>query len=542
VPTYSISGPDGKTYSIDGPEGATRDQVIAKIKEQQATKTQDEQRTLPQALGEAVGNLPGSAIQAATDLGSAVAHPIETVKGLGRIGLGVGEQVGLLSGDKHKKAAEAFEQHYKDAYGSWEGFKKALAEDPVGVIADASLAFGGVGELAELGGASRAAKVAKTAAKYTNPASVVGPVVRGAGKVAAQTAGLLGGTGEALEEAGRAGYEAGLIRPAAEKYLGVKPTGTSDAMRAFERHMSGAAPTGEPVRQAKGAVRNIKTRASDKFERDLAPVLTDPTILSWNDVDTAIADTDKVQSFEGYDWGRATKAVRDAIKQEVYRWQNSRASTHSTIRGFHALKQNIGQIVDDTEAGTPARMVATRIYDAVRDTAAKQNPAYGKIMGEYADAVEQVQELEKELSLGKTATISTGLRKLLSSLRNNVHANFARREDLVKFLQDAGAPHLLSMIAGQSLRGWQPRGVGRLAAGAETLVNPAMGAATIAALSPRAAGHVAKRVGQAAKTAGNLYPPFRSPQAGYQAGRFTRNQDSEGDPYYEPLENAPVTR
>lgn len=35
MPTYSIDGPDGKTYSIDGPAGATKDQVIAKIKERQ---------------------------------------------------------------------------------------------------------------------------------------------------------------------------------------------------------------------------------------------------------------------------------------------------------------------------------------------------------------------------------------------------------------------------------------------------------------------------------------------------------------------------
>lgn len=34
---YSITGPDGKTYQIDGPPGATREQVIAKIKERLAT-------------------------------------------------------------------------------------------------------------------------------------------------------------------------------------------------------------------------------------------------------------------------------------------------------------------------------------------------------------------------------------------------------------------------------------------------------------------------------------------------------------------------
>lgn len=33
--TYEIQAPDGKTYSIQGPEGATREQVIAKIKERQ---------------------------------------------------------------------------------------------------------------------------------------------------------------------------------------------------------------------------------------------------------------------------------------------------------------------------------------------------------------------------------------------------------------------------------------------------------------------------------------------------------------------------
>ena len=37
MPTYSIDGPGGKTYSIDGPKGATRDQIIAKIKERQGS-------------------------------------------------------------------------------------------------------------------------------------------------------------------------------------------------------------------------------------------------------------------------------------------------------------------------------------------------------------------------------------------------------------------------------------------------------------------------------------------------------------------------
>jgi hypothetical protein len=38
MPTYSIEGPDKKTYSIEGPEGATREQVIAKIRERTAAQ------------------------------------------------------------------------------------------------------------------------------------------------------------------------------------------------------------------------------------------------------------------------------------------------------------------------------------------------------------------------------------------------------------------------------------------------------------------------------------------------------------------------
>jgi hypothetical protein len=38
MPTYSITGPDGKEYSIDGPEGASREQVIAAIENQLALK------------------------------------------------------------------------------------------------------------------------------------------------------------------------------------------------------------------------------------------------------------------------------------------------------------------------------------------------------------------------------------------------------------------------------------------------------------------------------------------------------------------------
>lgn len=62
MPTYSIDGPDGKSYSIEGPEGATREQVIAKIKEKQP---QPEQSS---AAGDFVKSIPTGMARTAADL------------------------------------------------------------------------------------------------------------------------------------------------------------------------------------------------------------------------------------------------------------------------------------------------------------------------------------------------------------------------------------------------------------------------------------------------------------------------------------------
>jgi hypothetical protein len=65
MPTYSIEGPDGKTYSIDGPAGATREQVIAKIKERQAQPERGAVDKLFGLTGERYQTWPERAIRGA---------------------------------------------------------------------------------------------------------------------------------------------------------------------------------------------------------------------------------------------------------------------------------------------------------------------------------------------------------------------------------------------------------------------------------------------------------------------------------------------
>ena len=91
--TYTITGPDGKDYSIDGPEGATREQVIAKIKERmnaqpvQATSKQDpytdtaqKQSTVENLLAGAGGGMYGMYLGAKQLLGKTTPQEIEDHK------------------------------------------------------------------------------------------------------------------------------------------------------------------------------------------------------------------------------------------------------------------------------------------------------------------------------------------------------------------------------------------------------------------------------------------------------------------------------
>ena len=76
-------------------------------------------------------------------------------------------QPDILAGDR-KKASDIGDI-YSDRYGSMEGFKRTLAQDPAAVMMDASMAFGGAGAAAKAGGLARVAEIANKAAVVTNP-------------------------------------------------------------------------------------------------------------------------------------------------------------------------------------------------------------------------------------------------------------------------------------------------------------------------------------------------------------------------------------
>jgi hypothetical protein len=91
----------------------------------------------------------------------------------------------LPSAPESQQTSKAFRDYYKENYGSVEGLKQHLAQDPGAVLGDMSILFtGGESALARIPAAARAAEIA---ARVTNPLSVVtepaGAAIRAVGRV-----------------------------------------------------------------------------------------------------------------------------------------------------------------------------------------------------------------------------------------------------------------------------------------------------------------------------------------------------------------------
>ena len=136
--------------------------------------------------GAAISNLPASAKRFAGGLYEAVTSPVQTLKAAADVAAGALQNVlpekavnfiNQFDGNPEasKRAVEmanAVGGLYKERYGTYEGIKRTLAEDPVGAAADLStLLTGGAAATGRV--APAVSSALKTAAVATNPLSVV---------------------------------------------------------------------------------------------------------------------------------------------------------------------------------------------------------------------------------------------------------------------------------------------------------------------------------------------------------------------------------
>ena len=126
------------------PEFETIAQAYQAAKQQEASKFQFSGK-------EALKNLPGSIVEEGKNVIGAITQPIQTLKGIGNLALGVAEKA-VPGTQSHEKYADALGDYYSNKYGSKDAFLQELQNNPASILSDISMFV--------TGGASGAAKVA----------------------------------------------------------------------------------------------------------------------------------------------------------------------------------------------------------------------------------------------------------------------------------------------------------------------------------------------------------------------------------------------
>ena len=397
-----------------------------------------------------------------------------------------------------KIAGQAMSEHFKERYGSAEGFKEALAKDPVGVASDISTVLsmgsggmGGLAKVAEIGGATKVApvlraseKILETGAKYTNPLTAVTAT---AGLVGKPLLGLSTGTGsENIANAAKAGFEGD---------------------KTFLKNLRGEAPMTEALDNARHNLNVMRQNRSNAYRSGMVDISNDKNVLDFADIDNSLNKALKETTFHGEIIDEAAHSHLENLKEKIDAWKEKNPDIYHTPEGLDKLKQMLGAENEKIpyEAKSVGR-VGKNIYDSVKSTIADQAPTYSKVMSDYTNASENISEIERGLSLGNRASADTALRKLQSLTRNNVNTNYGNRVDLAKLLEMEGGRPFIRALSGQALSSPVARG---LAGGVEGMT--ALGAFanpyTLAAIpfqTPRVVGEALYYGGRAAKGLSNI--------------------------------------
>jgi hypothetical protein len=505
-----------------------------------------------ETLGSALVNLPRSTAEEVSGIFEAFINPIQTAKSVGALGGALLSKMGVADFDE--SSADALGQYYANKYGSIEGFKKELANNPASILADAAtILTGGAGVVTKLGLPAKIAKLgnkaavaqqwAGTVARNIDPITAMTNVVtkavpavvkatgKGTGKLAASTLGLTTGAGgDAIAEAAKVGFERGAVGA---------PTNASDAFLNAMRNPNASAD--EVVQLARDAVGNLRQQASQRYTDTMSRFGKNPVPLDISLVRQRIAAI-KPDSYNTWSDSqgprptshRAWETMNQFVDEYAYKaTQDPSLLSPLAMDQFKQDLYDIGSKIGGQYDRDAARIAGTA-YGAVKDELVKHDPLYADAMKDYENAATQAQQLESTFSLaagrGKKPNIESAGRKLSQALRNNVNTNFGTRRtqvDELAALDPTG--RLVPSLAGQALNTFEPRGLGRLTSGAAATSGIAgiglnmipmaldvpgylsgSNLATLPLMSPRAVGEAAYYGGRGAGAMSSALEPVTS--------------------------------
>lgn len=529
---YSITTKDGITINnipddVDPNSQQLKDRVARIRSENQMAAPTEQPKKEYETAGDvavsALQNFPSSFQNLIGNIVTAIANPLETGKSILDVGAGALQNVlpeklvKAVGEDKQsREMARKVGEFYAERYGTGEGFKRAIAEDPAGVLADLSTVLSGGSMVAPRAVAQPLSRAATMVDPLAQTVRGVGTVTGAVGKnvVAPIIGGTTGAGRESIEQAFKAGQKGGA---AAEQ---------------FRSNISGRADPTEILDIAKSNLDELNRAKQAEYRSGMVNIKNDKSILEFTDIDKSLDNAFKKVTFNKQIVNKSAAEKIQEAKGLVDNWKSLDPAQYHTPEGLDALKRQVGDVLE----GIPfeqkvARASVGDIYNTVKSTIQKQAPTYAKTMKAYTEATDQIREIERALSLGKKASVDTSIRKLQSLMRDNVQTNYGQRVKLAKELETMGGQEFMPGIAGQALSSLTPRGI----QGAISLPTSFAGytaggvpgaAASLALSSPRLMGETAYGLGLASRGArefGRLTPPLVDPRTYnllYQSGQI----------------------
>ena len=480
--TPSVGSPSADTQPAGS--GEHSEFVLGKPATQQTTQASDPRfepnrpDAAPMELSEvgsqALQNLPRSAKEFGHAIVQPFMHPQETAEALGKVGTGLYSKAQGALGvtqDATKKASDeaavnAIGDFYKQRYGTWENAKRAIAEDPVGVLADASMVLTGPEiALARVPGVvGDVAKIAGTVGRVADPLNIALQVPKAATKAVSTAINAPAAiqSGEAFKSL-QAAHEAGVTRDPA-----------------FWEHYSDPSKGRELVGAVKSEVSDLRKEASDNYVRGMsAEDATRP--LGYDLVDKALNEA-KNRAYKNIDPRTGIGEGRSPALERTYQaledavlGARTNPNNKNTIVDFDNLKQSIRNYGREAAKGDRDSLdMMSKVANSAKETIMHpdfgKSEGYAKHMENWGDAVDNIGNIEGNLLAGRRD--DTKLNKLLKGYKTG------KNEDILQQLYERN-PSLAPAIAGYDLSNWLPGGlrgniVSSMIYGGSGFINPAL--------------------------------------------------------------------
>lgn len=294
----------------------------------------------------------------------------------------------------------------------------------------------------------------------------------------------------------------GISTGAGEQAVGEAYKAGKTGNQTFLENIKGNVPVSDVLDIANKDLGKIGQDLSAKYRSGMVDISKDKAILDFGNINQAIADAKNIVSYKGQTINKSAAQKVAEAQKEVNNWQKLNPAEFHTPEGMDKLKQKIGAILEDIPyEQKAARKAIQDIYGSIRSEISNQAPTYNKVMKDYHEGMDLVNDIKKTLSLGEGKNAETGIKKLQSIMRNNANTSWGNRLEVAKKLEQQGGGELMPALAGQALNAWTPRGIvgqgADIGAALMAFTNPSALAA-IPLTSPRAVGMTAYGLGKVA--------------------------------------------